>query len=177
LALILQTPIKLHKKNDKNVINDNKSNNSSSNDHIVKNLVSEPIKIAPKIIAEFRGGEYTREIFQHLMETEKQLDLSAPSDYLFNSNEVTPQMRTTLIDWLIDVHKYMKLKQETLHLCINILDRYLSLEKHSVSRNIMQLIGCAALWIASKYHEIYPPNISDFTYISAQAFQEKKIFS
>lgn len=165
-------------KNDKNAINNTESNISSSNVQIAKNiLVSEASKIkdATKVIDEFRGGAYAREIFQHLIETEKQLDLLAPSDYLFNSNSITPQMRTILIDWLIDVHKYMKLKQETLHLCINILDRYLSLEKHNVTRNIMQLIGCAALWIASKYHEIYPPSISDFTYISAQAFKEKNL--
>jgi len=55
---------------------------------------------------------------------------------------------------------------------VNILDRYLSIKKNNVHSKILQLIGCVCMWIASKYHEIYPPTTSDFMYISAQAFNE-----
>ena len=38
-------------------------------------------------------------------------------------------------------------------------------------RSNLQLTGCACLWIASKYHEIYAPEMRDFVYISDDAFK------
>lgn len=42
-------------------------------------------------------------------------------------------MRAILVDWLIDVHIKFKLLPETLHLAINLIDRYL--EKVNVNRS------------------------------------------
>jgi cyclin B len=39
----------------------------------------------------------------------------------------------------------------------------------------MQLLGVAALLIATKYEEIYPPTIKDFIYISRNAFTKEEI--
>jgi hypothetical protein len=43
--------------------------------------------------------------------------------------EITENMRAILIDWLIDVHKKFKLRDNTLYIAINIIDRYLSRKK------------------------------------------------
>jgi len=40
----------------------------------------------------------------------------------------------------------------------------------NIDRKNLQLVGCASLWIASKYHEIYPPMASDLVDISDDAF-------
>jgi len=40
--------------------------------------------------------------------------------------DINAKMRSILIDWLIDVHLKFKLKEETLYVCISIIDRYLS---------------------------------------------------
>ena len=37
-------------------------------------------------------------------------------------------MREILIDWLIDVHMKFKLKEDTLFIAINIIDRYLEIK-------------------------------------------------
>merc|ERR1712241_128610 len=58
----------------------------------------------------------------------------------------------------------------TCFLSINLLDRYLA--KRQLSRKKLQLTGCCCLWIASKYHEIYAPEMDDFIYISDSAFEE-----
>jgi cyclin B len=42
-----------------------------------------------------------------------------------NQNDVNEKMRAILIDWLIDVHLKFKLVEETLFLCINLIDRFL----------------------------------------------------
>jgi hypothetical protein len=76
-------------------------------------------------------------------------------------------MRAILVDWLIEVHLKFKLKSETLFLTVNLIDRFL--ERQKVSRNKLQLVGVTAMMIASKYEEIYPPQIGDFAYITDKA--------
>merc|ERR1711971_280863 len=77
-------------------------------------------------------------------------------------------MRSVLVNWLVDVHRKFKLEPATWFLAVNILDRYLA--KAQIVRKKLQLAGCACLWIASKYHEIYSPEMDDFVYISDRAF-------
>lgn len=60
-------------------------------------------------------------------------------------------MRPYLLDFLVEVHAGFRLQPTTLHLAINIIDRYTS--KRVVFKKHYQLLGCTALWIAAKYEE------------------------
>ena len=82
-------------------------------------------------------------------------------------------MREILVDWLIEVHLKFKLLPETLYLTVNLIDRYL--EKQNVLRNKLQLVGVTAMLIASKYEEIYPPIVTDFVYITDNAYDKQEI--
>ena len=62
---------------------------------------------------------------------------------------------------------------ETLYLTVNILDRYLSVKQ--VRRSKLQLVGVAALSIAAKYEEIYPPVLKDYVYITDKAYNKTEI--
>jgi cyclin B len=84
-------------------------------------------------------------------------------------------MRAILIDWLVDVHLKFKLVPETLFLTISLIDRYL--EKRAVKRQKLQLVGVTAMLIASKYEEIYAPEVHDFVYISDRAYTHEEILS
>ncbi len=66
-------------------------------------------------------------------------------------------MRAVLVSWLIEVHMKFKLLPETLFLTVNLIDRYT--EKKQVSRTNYQLLGVTAMLIASKYEEIYAPEV------------------
>lgn len=68
---------------------------------------------------------------------------------------LTWQMRSILVDWLVDVHFMMKLQGPTLWLTISLLDR--ALAKITVSRTKLQLVGVAALSLACKMEEITLP--------------------
>ena len=57
---------------------------------------------------------------------------------------------------------------ETLYLTCNIIDRYLSIR--NVSRKRLQLVGVTSMLIASKYEEIWAPEVNDFVYISDKAY-------
>lgn len=83
-------------------------------------------------------------------------------------SDINERMRAILIDWLVDVHLKFKLLPETLYLTINMIDRYLA--KEVITRRKLQLVGIAAMLISSKYEEIYPPEIKDFTYITDRAY-------
>ena len=87
-----------------------------------------------------------------------------------NQKEINDKMRAILVDWLIEVHSKFKLQKETLFLTINIIDRFL--EKTIVSKSKLQLVGVTALLIASKYEEIYPPEVKDFVYITDRAYSK-----
>lgn len=71
--------------------------------------------------------------------------------------EINEKMRAILIDWLIDVHQKFELSPETLYLTINIIDRFLSVK--AVPRRELQLVGISATLMASKYEEIWPPEV------------------
>ena len=62
---------------------------------------------------------------------------------------------------------------ETLFLTVNLIDRYL--EKKQIMRTRLQLLAVAALLIASKYEEIYVPEISDFVFITDKAYTKEEI--
>ncbi|KAG2449280.1 hypothetical protein HYH02_005437 [Chlamydomonas schloesseri] len=67
-------------------------------------------------------------------------------------------MRTTLVDWLGEVRDEFRLHGETLFLAAAYLDAYLAAKP--VSRDRLQLLGMACLWVAAKFEEVYPPPLA-----------------
>ena len=83
-------------------------------------------------------------------------------------------MRATLVDWIIQIHMKFKLLPETLFITVNIIDRFLSI-RMGIEKEEIQLLGVSALLIATKYEEIYPPNVKDFIYITKKAYNHEQI--
>lgn len=79
-----------------------------------------------------------------------------------------------MVDWIIEVHLKFKLLPETLFLTVSLIDRYL--EKVKIMRNNLQLVGVTSMLIASKYEEIYAPEVRDFVYITDNAYKKEEIF-
>lgn len=52
---------------------------------------------------------------------------------------------------------------------------YRFLSKFSITRQEFQLLGTSALFIASKYEEIYPPELAEFVYITDDSFTKAQI--
>jgi hypothetical protein len=65
--------------------------------------------------------------------------------------------------------------QETLYLTVAILDRFLQKSAKNISRKSLQLVGVTAMFIASKYEEMYAPEIGDFVYITDSAYTQSQI--
>jgi cyclin A len=88
--------------------------------------------------------EYANDILKYLREAE--LKLRPKANYLKQQQDITPSMRSVLVDWLVEVSEEYKLHTETLYLAVNYTDRFLS--KMSVLRGKLQLLGTASMYIA-----------------------------
>lgn len=97
------------------------------------------------------------------------------SDYIREQKDLNSRMRAILVDWLVDVSIKFTLQPQTLFMTVNILDRYLSIRQ--VLRSELQLLGIAALMIASKYEEIYPPALNDYVRVCDNAYPRDAIIA
>ena len=118
-----------------------------------------------------QAAEYIGDIIVN-MKTEECHDMPRYS-YMKQQVDINEKMRGILVDWIVEVHLRFKLLPETLFLTVNLIDRYL--QKTQIMRTRLQLVAVAALLIASKYEEIYVPELNDFVYISDNAYTKEEI--
>lgn len=110
------------------------------------------------------------EMYDHFNSLENEYLIKS---YLTLQTNITEHMRCILIDWLIEVHLKFKMVPETLYLTINLIDRFLQFKV--VRRSRLQLVGVAALLLASKYEEIYYPEIKELIYITDRSYTKREI--
>ncbi|XP_047314887.1 G2/mitotic-specific cyclin-2-like [Impatiens glandulifera] len=114
-------------------------------------------------------SEYVTDLYSHY----KRIEKTVSSDYLSIQSDISENMRSILIDWLIEVHHKFDLREETLFLIINVIDRFLS--KESVMKKNLQLVGLVAMLLACKYEEVSIPVVDDLIFISDKAYTRKDI--
>jgi len=147
----------------------------------VEEVVAAPVPVLPAGVKDIDAedhenpqlcSEYALETYAYLKKLEKRG--AVPSNYLTGcpTNE---KMRAVLIDWLVEVQIQFKLLQETLFLTVNTIDRFMAVEGKSIPRSNLQLVGVSAMFLVSKIEEIYAPSISDFVYITDNAYSETEI--
>ncbi|VDO93009.1 unnamed protein product [Soboliphyme baturini] len=97
------------------------------------------------------------------------------ASYMIKQPEISADMRTILIDWIVDVALEYHLNQETLFLSVAYIDMFLS--KVAVTKDRLQLVGTTSVMIASKYEEIYPPELKDFVYITDNTYSKEEVLN
>ncbi|XP_031722804.1 cyclin-A2 [Anarrhichthys ocellatus] len=115
--------------------------------------------------------EYAVEIHTYLRDME--VKTRPKAGYMKKQPDITNSMRAILVDWLVEVGEEYKLQNETLYLAVNYIDRFLS--SMSVLRGKLQLVGTAAMLLASKFEEIYPPEVAEFVYITDDTYTKKQV--
>jgi cyclin B len=119
--------------------------------------------------------DYINTIYYNLLiEENKDLEAKPVHTYMKKQKEINDQMRSILVDWIIDVHHKFGFTDETLFMTILIIDRYCSLEQ--ISRIKYQCLGITALMIACKHEEINVPKVEDFIYITDNAYTKEEVF-
>ncbi|CAH00845.1 uncharacterized protein KLLA0_D15565g [Kluyveromyces lactis] len=118
--------------------------------------------------------DYSDDIFDHLYT--RQFETTPKINYLKDKNYefyLRPTMRSILVDWIIEVHCKFQLLPETLYLSINLMDRYLSFNKVTLPK--LQLIAITSLLIAAKFEEVNLPKLSNYSYITDNAYSNDEI--
>lgn len=115
-------------------------------------------------------SEYVKDIYAYLRQLEA--EQSVKPKYLLG-REVTGNMRAILIDWLVQVQIKFRLLQETMYMTVAIIDRFM--QDNCVPKKMLQLVGVTAMFIASKYEEMYPPEIGDFAFVTNNTYTKHQI--
>lgn len=133
-------------------------------------------------------SDYTQEIFQYLREAEVyfivivtyyhyiahlKVRFRPNANYMRKQPDISSNMRSILMEWLVEVADEYKLQTQTLYLGSSYVDRFLS--RMSVTRSKLQLLGTAALYLAAKLEEIYPPDLKDFVYITDDTYSKRQV--
>src|SRR5579859_2105631 len=101
---------------------------------------------------------------EHCMPSAEMMDLQPELEWY---------MLPFLVDFMIEVHSQFRMSPYTLHLAINLINRYVS--KRVVFKKHYQLVGCASLWIASKFEESKDkvPTVRELRTMCVSAYAEE----
>ena len=165
-------------KNNENKINSINNENKDSPKELKKikvcvlgNKTSSPKKnlaLLNKRIELQCAKEYLEDIYFHLKSIENK-NLPIENYMTVKQTDINEKMRIILVNWIIEVHFKFHLLSETLFICVNIIDRYLS--KKDINRKYLQLLGVTSLFIACKYEEIYAPSSKDLIFMTDNAYK------
>jgi len=114
--------------------------------------------------------DYAADVIVYLRERE--LNYQLPANFL-RGGSTTPEMRSMLVDWLIQVQHFMKMSQETLYLTIIMIDTVLS--KRDIQSDKLQLVGISCLFMASKLEEYYPADIEKLISLTSDSYTKKQV--
>ncbi|KAI6655214.1 G2/mitotic-specific cyclin-B3 isoform X1 [Oopsacas minuta] len=118
------------------------------------------------------NNEYILEVYSNTAKLEHRF---IPVDYFsVEQHRVTEKMRTILIEWLVQIQEEFQLCHETLYKAVIIKDLYLSRTTDCIKLEEYQLVGACSLWIASKYEEIYPPNLANFSSLCDNIYSKRR---
>ena len=114
-------------------------------------------------------------IFKQIMyqESEKINPILTKDDFK-NQIDINESHRAILIDWLINVHLYLKLSDECLFLTIRIVDKFLGNIKN-FDKKKLELLGICSLFISSKFFESIHIKIEDLLTLCENAYCKNEI--
>ena len=132
---------------------------------LMKNTMKEE-KIEIKDYFHALVDDYGNDIFNYLRKNEKVNACDYSNKDLFKLQDkkyFNENNRSIILQWLVKNNMKWKLKDDTIFMAMNIMDRYISKFK---SKNLeFQLIAISSYFIASKYEDIYPPYLDELSQI------------
>lgn len=116
--------------------------------------------------------EYLNDIWLYLINMENTVKWPKPN-YMVKQQHLNSTMRSVLVDWLVAVSEEYKMSDQTLHLTINYIDRFLS--HMLVVKDKFQLLGSAAMMLAGKIEDVYPPDAKEWAYLSGNSYSSQQV--
>jgi G2/mitotic-specific cyclin-B3 len=96
-------------------------------------------------------------------------------NFLDQHSEISNDVRSIVVDWMVEVQETLELNHETLYLAVKNMDLFLSSPKNKerkgvtpdfpVKRSRLRLLACASLYLASQYDVSSSPQLGEkFSY-------------
>ncbi len=92
--------------------------------------------------------------------------------YLAHQPQITPHMRSVLVDWMREVSAEHRLHDETYFLAVRLVDRLLSAVP--VPRKELQLVGAACVLLSAKLEEIHALPIQNFEFLCDKLYTRQQ---
>ncbi|AGF84982.1 serine-threonine kinase-like protein [Moumouvirus goulette] len=86
-----------------------------------------------------------------------------------NQNEITPNIRSICVDWLVAVSDEEEIRISTTNLAVTLMDRYIYLQ-NNISKKNLQAISISCLNLASKLSENKNIGVNQCAYYSANTY-------
>merc|ERR1712004_314572 len=97
-------------------------------------------------------------------------------DYLLADYQMIIRHRLDVIDWMFEVFDdFHQISHETVHLAVSFFDKYLSEPHTRIIVSNFQLIATCAMYMASKFIDIYPPSVKEFSRITNHTYTQRQI--
>ncbi|XP_018568143.1 G2/mitotic-specific cyclin-A-like [Anoplophora glabripennis] len=123
-------------------------------------------------LALFHNDEYRKDIWSYLTQAESEGSRVKPN-YMLKQVDLSWKTRSILVDWLVSVSDEYKFCDQTVHLSVNYVDRFLS--QISVTRSKFQLVGAAAMMLASKMEEYQAIDAQEWSYLTGDTFTARQV--
>lgn len=148
-------------------------------DSVMRTLREREQKVV-KTMEEGVYGANTASTVHNLIVVDKLYRYFPRRDYLLHQKDITPGMRVIVVDWIIGMHDFYKHRRETLHLSVNIYDRYLSVISHGgkpmdLPRSKLQLLAVTAYLVAVKMEEIYMVEMKSLLLMTGNAYTKEEV--
>jgi hypothetical protein len=95
------------------------------------------------------------EIYNYIREMESSENISS----LLNKTRHISEIRTKMVDWMIEVLSVYKSDNTTFFLAVYILDKFISKVSQPVRSDEIHLLGMTSMFIASKFEDVIPIRI------------------
>ena len=112
------------------------------------------------------------QVISHLLAREKQTHRSM-LQVLIQQIEINSRMRQILYDWLVSLSAHFGFRRRTVMFTFHCIEVYV--RRRRVLKEEYQLLGTAALFMASKYEEIYPPKLDEFAKLCNNYYPKERI--
>lgn len=116
--------------------------------------------------------DIAKDIFDYMFTLEEAQ--AVKEDYLKDQKIFTPKVRQRLVNWCLDINTRLELHTETAYITVALIDRYFD-QVQVKHQSEVQLVAMGATLIASKYEEIYPPEITDLIKLAGEDYTKREV--
>jgi hypothetical protein len=96
--------------------------------------------------------QYGADVYEY----SKEIEIDNIAENFILRHKIVPEIRTKMVDWMIEVLSVYKSEIETFYLSVFIMDKFISLSPTILKTDDIHLIGITSMFIASKFEDIMP---------------------